>query len=121
MALIQWKQLSSNLSGSGIFSGSLKVTGSIQVNGVDLGVSVDPSIFRRTGSYFNATSNIGVTGSLKINISNPQDSFSVISSGSELIKVTSNGVLQFASQSQEPTPVAGGIFFSSSNEFFFGF
>lgn len=121
MALIQWKQLSRNLSGSGIFSGSLKVTGSIQLNGTDLTVLVDPSIFRQTGSYFNATSNIGVTGSLKVNISNPQDSFSVVSSGSQVVKITNNGVLQFASQSQTPTPTPGGIFYSSSNEFYFGF
>lgn len=119
MALIQWKQLDTDLTSS-LYSGSLNVTGSIVLNGIDL--SINQSIFRQTGSYWNTTRNIGITGSLSLNI-NPSNNDSVVVSvsGQEKLRVNTEGIVQLASQSPTPTPIAGGIFYSSSDAFYLGF
>lgn len=122
MALIRWDQITSSLESSTGYTGSFNVTGSIFLNGRDLGVTVDPSIFQKTGSYYNATANVGVTGSFVLKFEGIQDYFSINNtSGSQILKVHNEGTLQLMSQSQTPTPVAGGIFYSSSDSFYFGF
>ena len=63
MALIQWKQIDTDLTGS-VYTGSFNVSGSIVLNGIDL--AVNQSIFRQTGSYWNTTNNIGITGSFQL-------------------------------------------------------
>lgn len=118
MALIQWKQLDTLLSDT-VYTGSLNVTGSLILNGIDL--SVDSSIFQQTGSYWNTTRNIGITGSFALNLDGISDILSVSVQGEEKIKVTTEGIAQFVSQSITPTPVEGGIFYSASDAFFLGF
>lgn len=118
MALIQWKQLDTNLTGS-VYTGSFNVSGAIVLNGIDL--SIDQSIFRQTGSYWNTTRNIGITGSFQLALDGVSDYFAVSIAGEEKIKVNTEGTLQLISQSITPTPVAGGIFYSSSDAFFLGF
>lgn len=118
MALIQWKQLDTDLTGS-VYTGSFNVSGSIVLNGIDL--SINQSIFRQTGSYWNTTNNIGITGSFQLALNGVDQYFTVSVAGQEKIKVNPEGTLQLISQSVTPTAVAGGIFYSSSDAFFLGF
>lgn len=118
MALIQWKQLDTDLTSS-LYSGSLNVTGSIVLNGIDL--SINQSIFRQTGSYWNTTRNIGITGSFQLNLNEVDQYFAISVGGQEKIKVNTEGTLQLAPQSVTPAAVTGGIFYSSSDAFFLGF
>ena len=118
MALIQWKQIDTDLTGS-VYTGSFNVSGSIVLNGIDL--AVNQSIFRQTGSYWNTTNNIGITGSLQLALNGVDQYFAVSIGGNEKIKVNTEGTLQLAPQDQAPTAVTGGIFYSSSDAFFLGF
>lgn len=119
MALIQWKQITGSLVEAPALTGSLQVSGSIVLNGVDL--SINQSIFRQTGSYWNTTNNIGITGSFQLALNGVDQYFAVSVGGQEKIKVTTDGTLQLVSQSITPIAVAGGIFYSSSDAFFLGF
>lgn len=118
MALIQWKQLDTDLTSS-VYSGSLNVTGSIVLNGIDL--SINQSIFRQTGSYWNTTRNIGITGSFQLALNGVDQYFAVSVGGQEKVRVNTEGTFQLAPQAVAPTAVSGGIFYSGSDEFYFGF
>ena len=118
MALIQWKQLDTDLTSS-LYSGSLNVTGSIVLNGIDL--AINQSIFRQTGSYWNTTRNIGITGSFQLALDGVDDYFAISVAGQEKIRVNTEGTLQLTPQEVAPTAVTGGIFYSSSDAFFLGF
>ena len=119
MALIQWKQLDTELTGS-LYSGSFNVTGSIVLNGIDL--SLDQNIFKQTGSYWNTTRNIGITGSFQLALDGGVGNYFAVSvGGQEKIKVNTEGTFQLAPQDQTPTAVTGGIFYSSSDAFYLGF
>ena len=118
MALIQWKQLDTDLTSS-LYSGSFNVTGSIVLNGINL--SLDQNIFKQTGSYWNTTRNVGITGSFQLNLDGANNYFAVSVEGQEKIKVNTEGTLQLAPQEQTPTAVSGGIFYSSSDAFYLGF
>jgi hypothetical protein len=119
MALIQWKQITGSLAEAPALTGSLDILGSIVLNGVDL--SINQSIFRQTGSYWNTTNNIGITGSFQLALDGIDQYFAVSVGGQEKLKVTADGTLQLVSQSTAPAPVAGGIFYSSSDAFYLGF
>jgi hypothetical protein len=118
MALIQWKQLDTDLTSS-LYTGSFNVTGSIVLNGIDL--AINQSIFRETGSYWNTTENIGITGSFQLALNGVDQYFAVSVGGQEKIKVNTEGTLQLAPQTVTPTAVSGGIFYSSSDAFYLGF
>jgi len=118
MALITWRQIDTILADS-IYTGSFNVTGSIFLNGVDL--TEGGSIFTQTGSYWNTTRNIGVTGSLQLSFDGVQDYFSITVAGTETLKVNTEGILEMTPQLSTPTPVSGGLFYSSSDAFFLGF
>lgn len=118
MALIQWKQIDTELTGS-VYTGSFNVSGSIVLNGIDL--SIDQSIFKQTGSYWNTTRNIGITGSFQLGLNGVDQYFAVSVAGQEKIKVNTEGTLQLTPQNVTPTAVTGGIFYSSSDAFFLGF
>lgn len=118
MALIQWKQLDTDLTSS-LYSGSLNITGSIVLNGIDL--SINQSIFRQTGSYWNTTRNIGITGSFQLALNGVDEYFAVSVGGQEKIKINTEGTLQLTPQEITPTAITGGIFYSSSDAFFLGF
>ena len=121
MALIQWKQIEPNLSGSANLTGSLNVTGSIVLNDLDLATVVDSSIFARTGSFYATTNDLEVTGSLRLSFDGISDYFSVAVGGEEKFKINEEGVAVFSSQSATPTAVPGGLFYSSSDAYFLGF
>jgi hypothetical protein len=118
MALIQWKQLDTDLTSS-LYSGSLNVTGSIVLNGIDL--SINQSIFRQTGSYWNTTRNIGITGSFQLALDGADQYFAVSVGGQEKVRVNTEGTLELAPQEITPTAVSGGLFYSSSDAFYLGF
>ena len=118
MALIQWKQLDTDLTSS-LYSGSLNVTGSIVLNGIDL--SINQSIFRQTGSYWNTTRNIGITGSFQLALDGVDQYFAVSVGGQEKVRVNTEGTLELAPQEITPTAVSGGLFYSSSDAFYLGF
>jgi hypothetical protein len=118
MALIQWKQLDTDLTSS-LYTGSFNVTGAIVLNGIDL--SINQSIFRETGSYWNTTRNVGITGSFQLALNGVDQYFAVSVGGQEKIKVNTEGTLQLAPQTVTPTAVSGGIFYSSSDAFYLGF
>jgi len=84
-------------------------------------LNFDPNIFKQTGSYWNTTRNIGITGSLQMNFDGVSNYFSVAVSGQEKLKINVEGTLQLMSQSTAPTAVAGGIFYSASDAFYLGF
>ena len=118
MALVQWKQLDTDLTSS-LYTGSFNVTGAIVLNGIDL--SINQSIFRETGSYWNTTRNVGITGSFQLALNGVDQYFAVSVGGQEKIKVNTEGTLQLAPQTVTPTAVSGGIFYSSSDAFYLGF
>ncbi len=93
MAQIFWEQIRNELPGVGEF-----LTGSLNVSG-----------------------SFSTSGSLSINLDGVEDIFKVSVNGEEKLKVNTEGVLQLTSQSVTPTAVAGGIFYSSSNDYYFGF
>lgn len=79
------------------------------------------SLFRQTGSYWSTTNNLKITGSLEIELDGASEEFSISVSGSKAVKVSNQGVLQFISQSTPPQAVPGGIYYDSSDTFYFGF
>jgi hypothetical protein len=117
MALIQWKQLDTALADT-VYTGSFNVTGSILLNGVDL--SIDESIFKQTGSYWNTTRNIGITGSLQVQLNGTTDYFAINIAGEEKVKINTEGVVQLAPLEETPSAVAGGLFYSASDAFYVG-
>lgn len=121
MALIQWKQIEPNLSGSANLTGSLNLTGSIVLNGLDLAEVVDSSIFARTGSFYATTNDLEVTGSLRLSFDGISDYFSVSVGGEEKFIINEEGVAVFTPQADTPTAVTGGLFYSSSDAYFLGF
>lgn len=95
----------------GIATGSFKF-----VDGV-----LKAGLFRQTGSFWNTTNNIGITGSFDVNLNGTTDQISVTVQGSEKVKVNTEGIIQLVPQSETPTAVIGGIFYSSSDAFYLGF
>jgi len=121
MSLIQWKQISPELSGSGQLTGSLDLTGSFFLNNVDILTEIQTSgIFRQTGSFYNTSENIGITGSFMVNLNGSTETLDVKVTGSSKFKVNEEGVVVLGKFTSSPTPVSGGIFYSSSNDFYFG-
>lgn len=79
------------------------------------------SLFRKTGSYWSTTNDVFVTGSFGIELDGNEDEFTVSVTGSQKVKVNSQGVVQFISQSTAPDAVAGGIYYDANDAFYFGF
>ena len=80
------------------------------------------------GAYFgeniligNASASITASGSLRLSLNGVDQYFSVDVGGVPQVKVTEKGVLQLASKDEAPNAIAGGMFYSSSNEFYLGF
>jgi hypothetical protein len=120
MALIQWKQIDTELSSS-VYTGSFNISGSIVLNGVDLTLFEGS---KWTGSFdgsISRESDVTITGSLLLDFDGIENYFSVKVSGEEKIKINNQGVLQFISQSAPPDPIPGGIYYDESNEFYLGF
>jgi hypothetical protein len=93
MAQIFWEQIRKELPGVGEF-----LTGSLNVSG-----------------------SFSTSGPITIDLDGVDDIFSISVGGQEKLKVNTEGVLQLTSQSSTPAAVGGGIFYSSSNDYYFGF
>lgn len=95
----------------GIATGSFKFIDAVLKSG----------IFRQTGSFWSTTNDIKITGSFDVALDGATDQVTVSVSGSEKIKVNTEGVIQFIPQVVTPTAVAGGLFYSASDAFYIGF
>ena len=103
------------------FTGSVFITGSFFLNNVDILTEIQTSgIFRQTGSFYNTTNNIGITGSFSVDLDGTADTVDISVSGASKVKVNEEGVVVLGQFDSTPTPVTGGIFYSSSNNFYFG-
>lgn len=120
MALIQWKQIDTELTSS-VYTGSFNVSGSIVLNGTDLGTMTTSKWTSSFDGSISRDSDVSITGSLLLNFDGIENYFSVRVAGEEKLKINEQGVMQLISQSVTPNPVPGGIFYSGSNEFFLGF
>lgn len=88
-------------------------------NGDAIGTEIDPAIFSKTGSFIATTNDIQISGSLFLNITGSGD-FVVAKDGEEKFKVNNEGTVVYKSQSTPPTYISGGLFFSSSGDFYLG-
>lgn len=130
MANVFWEQIKDGLPNAGKYlTGSLGVTGSVSIEGtlfidgtdiLDL-ISGGSEIFAPTGSYWSTTNDLQITGSLYIDLDDSTKEFIISVSGSDKVKVNNQGVFQLVSQSTTPIAVPGGIYYNSTDEFYFGF
>ena len=74
-------------------------------------------IFSTTGSVEATTNDLEITGSVKIRV-DASDEFQVVSGSLEVLKVNNEGVLQFGVMDDTPTAVTGGMFLSSSGDYY---
>jgi len=114
------------------FTGSILSTGSITsdyfyanenffLDNIDVLNFINTSgVFRVTGSYASATSDIKITGSLDVELDGTEDVITIAVSGSEVLRVNEEGVLVLNPFYTTPTAITGGIMYSGSNEFFIG-
>ena len=93
MSQIFWEQIRNELPGAGEF-----LTGSLNVSG-----------------------SFSTSGSLTVDLDGVEDIFSISVAREEKVKINSEGVTQLISQSSTPTAVQGGIYYSSDDNFYFGF
>lgn len=122
MALIFWEQIRDALPQDGFgLTGSLGITGSLFLNNVDLDEIIEYSIWRPTGSFFNTTNNIGVTGSFVLELDGVEDYFSISVQGQQTLKVNTEGTLQLSPQEQPPAAVTGGIYYGMEDDYYLGF
>lgn len=78
-------------------------------------------IFRQTGSFWNTSNNIGVSGSFVVNLDGVSDSVSIDVAGAKKVGINNQGILVLTSQSVTPTAAAGGFYYGSDNNFYLGF
>ena len=114
------------------FTGSVDISGSLNLIG---NASFTGSIFLINGSFSGSGANlfnipasaiVGLnlsmiaTGSVTASVNTNSDLFLIKSASTEIFKVNNEGVVVLQEKIAPPTPVAGGIFYSSSGDFFFG-
>jgi hypothetical protein len=101
-----------------VFTGSVNITGSLFIENLDL---YEAAIFRKTGSKWATTNDLDITGSLNLELDGVEKYFSVNINGVSQVKVNEEGVLTMTAKVETPTAVTGGLFYSSSNEYYLGF
>lgn len=121
MAFIHWKQIDGDLSGSRVLTGSLRISGSIDIEALG-GVNKFTGSLANTGSFQNTGSFSNQSGSFEINLdSETNNKFSVNVNGEEEIGVTNQGTFKFKEKTNTPNAISGGMFYSSSDDYFLGF
>lgn len=85
------------------------------INGV-----ISQNVFQSTGSVYNTTNAIGVTGSLTLRKDDSNDALSVYSGSVKTFGITGDGLLRLVSQSSTPTAVAGTLYLDSNYDLFIG-
>ena len=120
--------------GGGSFSGTATLnvnTGSgITINSdaitLDTGSShfidgvVDLSIFQQTGSVYNTTNELGVTGSLTLRKDDSDDAIAIYSGSVKTFGITGNGLLKLVSQSVQPTAHPGALYLDENYNLWIG-
>lgn len=136
MARIQWRQISSNLSGSVDLIGSLNISGDVTSSDVyindwgsisaslssiqsSIGSGGGTGIFELTGSSYATTNFLQITGSIKVQAE--EEIPLEITSGSESkFKVDHKGIIILTTQSATPTAVPGGLYLDTGYDLFLG-
>lgn len=85
------------------------------INGV-----INQNVFQQTGSVYNTTNAIGVTGSLTLRKDDSTDALSVYSGSVKTFGITGDGLLRLVSQSSTPTAVAGTLYLDSNYDLYIG-
>lgn len=85
-----------------------------------LNAVVNSGLFRITGSIYNTTNNIGITGSLNVNFTEPTDEFRITSQSITQFSINNEGVLVLTPRATAPTIVSGGIYYNTNGNFYFG-
>ena len=115
--------ISSVTAGDGLSGGGLSGDVSVALNTGSLhfieGV-LKSGLFRLTGSAYSTTSDIQITGSLDVNLTESGQEFRVASQSVTQFKVNSDGIMVLTPQSSEPVFVSGGMYYSNSGSFFLG-
>ena len=77
-------------------------------------------IFRATGSKFNTTGDLEISGSLTFQYDGSTVPLSIDSGSLEVFSVSGEGIIQIISQSNTPNVVEGGIYRGNDNNFYLG-
>ncbi len=120
MALIHWKQIDGDLTSARVLTGSLRISGSIDIEALG-GVNKFTGSFENSGSFGNTGSFSNQSGSFNINLDGETNEFNVNVAGQSEISVTKEGTFKLKEKSVTPTAVSGGMFYSSSDDYFLGF
>lgn len=111
------------IAGTGISGGAFSGTATMNLdtgsthfqNGV-----LDLSIFQETGSVFTAHSDLGISGSLRIQKDDSGDALSIYDGDIKTFGITGDGLLKMVTQSVTPNPIAGGLYLDSNYNLFIG-
>ena len=124
-----WGSISASLASISNISTGLGIVDSDDSN--DITVSIDTGsahfingvlksgVFRQTGSFYNTTNFLQITGSLTVE-SNDEIPFEITSGSKRRFAVQHDGVLSLVTQSTEPTALAGGLYLDNSYDIFIG-
>ena len=132
MAKVFWEQIRGQLPSDGkVLTGDLTVSGSVSVagtllyNGQELQEFIQDvtqaGIFISGSGHYYTENDIKIIGNTEIDITDPSDKFEVTNSGSNVLTVQRDGVVQLAPQDSVPTAVTGGFYYDVSDCFFLGF
>lgn len=82
--------------------------------------SLKLNIFASTGSYYAATKELQVTGSLTLRKDDSGDALAVYSGSVKTFGITEQGILNLVTQSSTPVAVPGGMYLDSNYNLFIG-
>lgn len=82
--------------------------------------TINQNVFQMTGSVWNTTKAIGVTGSLTLRKDGSGDALSIYSGSVKTFGITGDGLLKLVSQSSTPTAVAGTLYLDSNYDLYIG-
>jgi len=85
------------------------------INGV-----IDLAIFQQTGSVYNTTNDLGVTGSLTLRKDDGNGALAVYSGSIKTFEITGDGLLKLVSQSSTPTAIAGALYLDTDYNLYIG-
>ena len=85
------------------------------INGV-----IDLAIFQLTGSVYNTTNDLGVTGSLTLRKDDGDDALAIYSGSIKTFAITGDGLLRMVTQSITPTAQAGALYLDQDFNLYIG-
>lgn len=81
---------------------------------------INLDIFAATGSYYAATKELQVTGSLTLRKDASEDAISIYSGSVKTFGITGDGLLKLVTQSATPTAEAGGLYLDENYNLWIG-